>query len=207
MTVKTLPRGDSSGQGQLMDVRKLETKRLILSGWSVRKDAADLFEYARGPNVGPNAGWEPHESIRDSKRRIREMFIPGGAWKIVLKDEGKAIGSIELSEDIRRPDIKSRELGYSLSEAYWGRGIMTEAGEAVLRYAFTEMCLEVVSVVTRPENLRSRRVIEKLGFRYEGTLRDAYRFYDGTVMDTMCFSILNREWMAAHPREADGSRP
>ena len=122
-------------------------------------------------------------------------------------DALKEIGNIgagnsatALSQVInRRIDMKSKELGYSLSEEYWGRGIMTEAGEAVLRYAFEELKLDVVSIVTTPDNKRSQRVIEKLGFTYEGTLREGQMTYNGIIKDTMCFSMLRREWEAAHP--------
>jgi putative acetyltransferase len=180
-------------------MKVLETERLILGKWHPRKDAKDLFEYAKGPNVGPNAGWAPHESVADSKMRIKKVFLRSGIWKITLKGEGKAIGSIGFENDNRRIDMKSKELGYSLSEEYWGRGIMTEAGEAVLRYAFEELKLDVVSIVTTPDNKRSQRVIEKLGFTYEGTLREGQMTYNGKIKDTMCFSMLRREWEAAHP--------
>lgn len=175
-------------------MKTLETERLILSKWHPRRDAKDLFEYAKGPNVGPNAGWAPHESIADSKMRIKKVFLKSGIWKISLKGEGKAIGSIGFENDLRRVDMKSKELGYSLSEEYWGRGIMTEAAREVLRYAFGELKLDVVSIVTTPDNRRSLRVIEKLGFIYEGTLRAGQMTYDGKIKDTMCFSMLRREW-------------
>ena len=179
-------------------MKTIETERLILGKWS-RKDAKDLFEYAKGPNVGPNAGWAPHENVADSKMRIKKVFLPSGIWKISMKGEGRAIGSIGFEDDKRRIDMRSKELGYSLSEEYWGRGIMTEAAAAVLDYGFREMGLEVVSIVTSPDNKRSLRVIEKLGFTYEGTLRDASMSYDGIVKDTMCFSMLRGEWESSAP--------
>lgn len=175
-------------------MKTIETERLILSKWSVRRDAKDLFEYAKNPNVGPNAGWAPHENVAESKMRIKKVFLKSMIWKISLKGEGKAIGSIGFEPDKRRIDIKSRELGYSLSEDYWGRGIMTEAGQAVLKYAFEDLGLSVVSIVTTPDNRRSLRVIEKLGFTYEGTLREGQLTCDGKAKDTMCFSMLRREW-------------
>lgn len=179
-------------------MKTLETERLILTKWSARKDAKDLFEYAKNPNVGPNAGWAPHENVAESKMRIKKVFLKSGIWKIMKKDEGKAIGSIGFEEDKRRVDMKSKELGYSLAEEYWGKGIMTEAGEEVIRYGFMELGLDVISIVTTPDNKRSQRVIEKLGFTYEGTLRDGQLTYDGNVKDTMCFSLLRREWEQTH---------
>lgn len=188
---------------------RLETKRLILDKWS-RKDARELFAYASTPNVGPLAGWKPHESVSESKMRIKKLFIPNGTWKIMLKDEaaddigkvfkskglktGVAIGSIGFEPDPRRPEIKARELGYALAEEYWGLGLMTEAGRAVIEYGFAKMELDVISIETAPDNVRSQRVIEKLGFKYEGTLRDSYLTFDEKVRDTRVYSILRSEW-------------
>lgn len=188
---------------------RLETERLILDRWR-KKDARDLFAYASTPNVGPLAGWSPHRSVKESKMRIKKLFIPNGTWKIMLKEgavsgsdasngsnklrAGVAIGSIGFEPDPKRPEIKARELGYSLAEEYWGMGLMTEAGLAVIEYGFTKMELEVISIETAPDNARSRRVIEKLGFKYEGTLRDSYMTIDEVVRDTMVYSILKSEW-------------
>lgn len=175
-------------------MKRIETERLILDKWS-KKDAKDLFEYARTPNVGPAAGWKPHESVAESKARIKKLFIPNRTWKITMKGEDKAIGSIGFEPDPRRPEIRAKELGYSLSEDYWGLGIMTEAAREVVRYAFEEEELQVLSIETAPDNKRSLRVIEKLGFKYEGRLRDAYRTFDGKIRDTMVFSITKDDWM------------
>jgi putative acetyltransferase len=107
---------------------------------------------------------------------------------------GVAIGSIGFEPDPKRPEIKARKLGYSLAEEYWGMGLMTEAGRAVIDYGFRVMELDVISIETAPDNTRSQRVIEKLGFKYEGTLRDSYLTIDDEVRDTCVYSILRSEW-------------
>ena len=174
-------------------VTSLETGRLLLSPWS-RKDSEALYAYAKNPNVGPHAGWKPHESRRESKRIIRQLFLSAMTWKITWKATGQIIGSIGLEDDRHRPLIASKEMGYSLDEAFWGRGVMTEAGEAVMNYAFSWLNLDILSVQTGLTNARSQRVIEKLGFQYEGTLRQTYRVYDGSVRDAMVYSITREEW-------------
>lgn len=60
-------------------VPTLETERLILRMWS-KKDASDVFEYSRNPNVGPISGWKPHESISESKMIIEEIFLSVISW-------------------------------------------------------------------------------------------------------------------------------
>lgn len=176
-------------------VPTLETERLILRMWS-KKDAAQLFEYAKNPNVGPSAGWKPHASVSESKTIISSVFLANTCWAIVEKETNQVIGSIGLEEDKFRPDVKSKELGYSLSEDEWGKGIMTEAAKRIIIYAFDALKLDVLMIRTGNENLKSQRVIEKCGFVYEGTLRRTYRIYDGTIREVRCYSMLREEYDA-----------
>lgn len=171
----------------------LETERLLLSPWK-RKDAAALYDYAKNPNVGPHAGWKPHASIKESKIIIRTIFRPNQVWAIRDKETGTAIGTIGFEPDKYRPGVKSRELGYSLSEEYWGKGLMTEAAQEVIRYGFDVLKLDLICICTGPENQRSQSVIRKCGFTYEGKLRRAYKIYDGTIRDVLCHSLLKEEY-------------
>ena len=91
-----------------------------------------------------------------------------------------------------------RDRGYVLDEPYWGRGYMTEAVRGALRFAFDEMELELVSVYHFPFNDRSRRVIEKCGFRYDGILRRAFLRYDGAVLDDVLYSMTRDEFYALY---------
>lgn len=174
-------------------MKTLETERLILNEWTL-SDAEDLYAYAKNPNVGPHAGWSPHKSVDESKEIITELFLPVGAWAIRLKESGRVVGSIGLEPDKYRPDANSREMGYSLAEDQWGKGIMTEAATAVLHFGFRELGLDQMGICTGELNKRSQRVIEKCGFRYEGTLRRNYKVYDGSIRDSMIFSMLRSEY-------------
>ena len=55
--------------------------------------------------------------------------------------------------------------------------------------------LDILSITTSEDNLRSRRVIEKCGFEYEGTLRYAYKIYDGTIEEIRCYSMMKQEYI------------
>lgn len=173
-------------------MKELKTERLFLETWK-RKDAKELFEYAKNENVGPHAGWKPHESIRESKEIIKNVFRPNHTWKIVFN--GQTVGSIGFEPDGRRSGILSKEMGYSLDENFWGMGIMTEAARAVMAYGFNDLKLGVISITTGIENKRSQRVIEKLGFIYEGTERYAYKIFDGSVRDVLVYSFLKEDWV------------
>lgn len=176
-----------------MKVPVLETDRLILRMWN-KKDAPQLYEYAKNPNVGPRAGWKPHENVAESKMIISSVFLANMCWAIVEKETSLVIGSIGLEEDKFRPHVKSKELGYSLSESCWGKGIMTEAAKCIITHSFESLELDVLMIRTGNENLRSQRVIEKCGFIYEGTLRRTYRIYDGSIREVRCYSMLREEY-------------
>jgi [ribosomal protein S5]-alanine N-acetyltransferase len=174
-------------------MKKLETKRLILTDW-VEEDAEELFSLAKNPNVGPHAGWKPHADAAESLEIIRTLFLPSLVWKVTDKNTGAILGSMGLEIDRFRPGIASKELGYWIAEEYWGQGFATEASEAALTYAFEDLNLDIVGICTGPSNLRSQRVIEKRGFAYEGTHRLCYKVYDGTIRDSLTFSMTKEEW-------------
>lgn len=177
-------------------MKTIETERLILRDWDV-DDVDDLYDYAKNPNVGPHGGWKPHESKIESLEIMQTLFINKyDSWAIVYKENGKVIGSIGYETDVRRPQVNCRELGYAMSEDYWGKGIMTEAAKAVLQYGFKELDLDMVSIYRNPQNKRSGRVIEKCGFTYEGLLRKAYKIYDGSIRDVACYSMTKEEYEA-----------
>ena len=171
----------------------METERLILRPFTM-DDVEAVYDVAKDPNVGVHAGWKPHESIEESRRVMEEIFLPSGAFAVILKEEGKIVGCIALEHDRLRPDANSRELGYWLGSKYWGKGYMTEAAKEMIRYGFEELGLDQIGICTSPVNARSQNIIKKCGFTYEGTLRRTYQIYDGTLRDSMVFSMLKEEY-------------
>lgn len=176
-------------------MKTLETNRLILRPFKER-DAADFFAYASLPDVGPNAGWKPHETIEESRKILREFIEEDEVWALEDKISRKVIGSLGLHTDAGRSNPKVRMLGYCLAPSFWGKGLMTEAAGRALRFAFEDLEMDLVCVAHYPFNGRSKRVIEKLGFVYEGTLRQATRRYDGVVLDRLCYSMTREEYRA-----------
>ncbi len=178
---------------KIIRVPQLETDRLILRMWT-KKDAPALFDYAKDPDVGPNAGWKPHTNTGESRMIIDQLFRCNMTWAIVEKDTGTIVGSIGFEDDKYRPNISSKEMGYSLAKSRWGKGYMTEAAKRLVRYAFDELNLDVLMIRTSETNIRSQRVIDKCGFKYEGTLRRAYRTYDNYLREVRCYSMLKEEY-------------
>jgi len=168
----------------------LQTERLILRPLTESDDAA-IFDYSKNPNVGQNAGWEPHKSIEETREIMKTVFLgKEGVFGIVLRETGKLFGSIGLVTDSKRENDKARMLGYAIGEDYWGHGYITEAALAVIEYGFNELKLDLISSYCFPFNERSKRVLEKLGLKYEGRLAQSDVRYDGVVLDNDCFALL-----------------
>ena len=154
----------------------------------------DFYEYAKNPDVGPNAGWKPHENKEESLK-ILQLFIKSEeVWAVVYKENGKVIGSLGLHNDEKRSNKNVKMVGYVLSKDYWGKGLMPEAVKCAIKYGFEKLNLDLLSIYHYPFNNRSRRVIEKCGFKYEGTIRLASTIYNGKTYDDVCYSITKDEY-------------
>lgn len=147
---------------------ELKTERLILRPFK-NDDLNDLYEYARVDGVGQMAGWNPHESIEESKD-ILNMFINSKSTFAIVYNN-KVIGSIGIDKYDTNvvPELdryKAREIGYVLSKDYWGQGIMPEAVKKVISYLFNEIKLDLLLCGYFDFNKQSKIVQEKCGFKY-----------------------------------------
>ncbi len=152
----------------------LETERLILRRFD-ESDAENVYLYAKDPDVGPIAGWPPHKSVDESREVIRNVFSGSEAYAVCLKSDNKAIGAIELKlnghTDMTEKDDEC-ELGYWLGKPFWGQGIIPEAVREILRHAFEDIGMNKVWCGYYDGNVKSKRVQEKCGFRYQWTTPD-----------------------------------
>ena len=110
----------------------LFTPRLILREVE-EKDYLDMYEYARLPYVGPNAGWKPHSSLSETRSIIRlfhekKRLGQLGTFAIVWRETNKMIGTVELHTFVK--GFKA-ELGYTVNPAYWGRGIAVSSKKII----------------------------------------------------------------------------
>lgn len=171
------------------DIR-IETERLLLRPITL-DDTEAIYAYSKNENVGPNAGWKPHESIEETRELMEVIFVgQEGVFGIVLKATGKLIGTIGLVEDRKRKYDKVKMLGYAIDEAHWGCGYTTEAAAALIHYGREVLQLRLISVYCYPFNERSKRVIAKLGFHYEGRLVLSEQLYNGVVYDHECYAMV-----------------
>ena len=179
----------------LFSMPTLETPRLRLRKLSMR-DAQDIFDYSQDPQVARYVLWEAQTSLSEARSYIRFMLRKyrlgePASWGIEWKETGRIIGTIGFMW-IQR-DNAAAEVGYSLSRAYWNRGIMTEALREILRYGFRSMNLNRIEAQHETENPASGAVMRKCGMQREGTLRQRL-LNKGRFVDVELYAILRRDF-------------
>jgi len=173
----------------------LTTNRLLLRQIQA-KDAEALFPIFSDAEAMQFYGHEPHRTIDDTRELIRQMEgryarRESIRWGITLKGEDRLIGTCgfhHFDEGFHRA-----ETGYELHRDFWGKGIMTEAMRAILDYGFGELGLHRVEAIIDIVNERSKALLVKLGFRYEGNLRGRF-YFQGRFEDEHYFGLIKGEW-------------
>lgn len=178
----------------------IETGRLILRQ-AVLQDARPMYDnWASDPEVTRYLTWPVHSSV-EVTRQVLESWIEGYArdnfyqWMIVLKDEGQPIGSISGMDP--NDKLSSIEIGYCIGKAWWHRGIMSEALQAVLQYLFESCDFNRITARHDVKNPRSGNVMSRCGMVYEGTAKQSALNNQG-ICDMAHYAILKSQW--AKPR-------
>ena len=172
----------------------ISTDRLVLRP-IVRGDAQDIYEIFSDRQVMKFYDFMPFESIERAKQQV-EFFTTGFEqktmlrWGIELKESGKLIGTCGFFNF--NEDALKAELGYELNSSYQGKGIMTEAIGAILEFIFKGTGINRIEAYVEPENIPSQKLLEKLGFTKEGTLRKFERCR-GELIDICVFGLLRNE--------------
>ena len=173
----------------------LKTDRLILRKFRI-DDAEQMFQnWASDVEVTKFLTWPPH-SDADCTRELLASWINKYSelsyynWVIEWKELGEIIGNISVVK--LNEDVEAAEIGYCMSKAWWGQGIMPEALRAVIGYLLGEVGFNCVAARHDKNNPKSGRVMYKAGMKYEGTLRAAGKNNQG-ICDEVCYSILKED--------------
>ena len=142
-----------------------------------------------------SSGSLPVHSMEDAKSKLNRMIEMGESFAIVHTETMAVIGVISVRKDIHRFNNRAYMLGYVLENQYRGQGIMPQVVGYMMKYLFMNMGADIVTAAHFPGNESSRRVLEKCGFTYEGTLRREYSRFDGQVLDSCMYSITYDEWL------------
>jgi RimJ/RimL family protein N-acetyltransferase len=176
----------------------LHTERLRLRPFT-DADADALFALHSSAHVlryWDSPPWTDRARAERFIAACREMAEDGSGARLAMDrvSDGEFVGWCAL---VRwNPDYRSASLGYCLAEAAWGQGYATEATRGLLRWAFDTLDLNRVQAEADTRNAASARVLEKLGFVREGTLREDC-VVNGEVSDSSVFGLLRREWQGA----------
>lgn len=174
-----------------------QTKRTILRQIEA-SDQAGIFEYCGNPNVARFTTWEQHRTHADSQvliERALKNYERGllDPLAITLKSMGnKIVGTAGCA--VISQTTKTAEIAYALAESLWGQGLITEACEGLVVYAFKTLGMNRVQARCLPMNIGSARVMEKLGMKFEGRLRESM-LVKGELQDIDVWSILKSEWL------------
>lgn len=114
-------------------------------------------------------------------------------WIIADLESDQLIGTCTLYEI--NPQHARAGMGYALMPECWGKGLAQEAASLAISYGFLELGLHRIEADTEPNNLRSNKVLERLGFQREGLLRERFAHPDG-IQDSLIFGLLKPEWLA-----------
>lgn len=172
-----------------MSISELETPRLYLRQFRM-DDLNDLSIIRSDPDVMRLIGTGEPQLKPGVKDVLDEMLASWkqrgfGRWAVILKEEDKLVGWCGLTLLEETPEI---QIGYGIAKPYWARGFSTEAALASLRYGFETMKIDRIVGVAMAENIASRRVMEKIGMRYE----KVGHWYGGELE---CYAISRSEFL------------
>ncbi|MEP7356308.1 MAG: GNAT family N-acetyltransferase [Anaerolineales bacterium] len=175
----------------------LETDRLVLRQVTA-DDTEAIFRMLADPAVTRYLGRQPFSALDQAASRVQAYADEfkartGLAWAVTQRSDGQFMGLCRYTQFFRFH--YRAEIGYLLSRAWWGQGVMPEAVSAALDFGFTRLGLHSVQADIDPANNQSRRLLEKLGFVQEAMFRESFyiphldRFDDSAV-----FSLLGSAW-------------
>jgi [ribosomal protein S5]-alanine N-acetyltransferase len=176
----------------------------VLDGTCIRlrgvreTDIDGLFQLFSDPQVMRYWSRGPMTARReavDYAKTILDGFVKRDLlnWIVADAESDAMIGTATLYEI--NPQHARAGLGYALMPECWGKGLAREAATLALCYGFLELGLHRIEADTEPNNARSNRLLEALGFRREGLLRERFRHPDG-IQDSLIFGLLRTEWLA-----------
>ena len=193
--IKTYQMKETTARIRGCGTQEIETPRLRLRPFCL-EDAESVWRNWAGDETVQDMYGEPVYKTPEEAKKLLERYINGYCtgytfrWGIFEKASGECIGQVAYF--LVDKNNSWGEIEYCIGAAYQGNGYATEATKAVIEYGFREIGFHKVQICVRPSNSSSKRVIEKCGFEYEGTLRD-YFFRNGAYEGRMYYSLLATE--------------
>jgi RimJ/RimL family protein N-acetyltransferase len=173
-------------------VAEIRANGLTLRPWRI-EDAPAIEAACQDPEISYWIPFVPNPYTRDDAETYLRGCIESGEerepFAIVDSETGEVVGSIDMSVNTMR----TGHVGYWVVAGARGGGVCTRALAALARWAFEELELQRLELITDPDNAASQRVAEKVGFRREGVLRSHLQHRDSRRRDSVMFSLLPGE--------------
>lgn len=177
------------------NIGEVDTGRLLLRKIT-KADVSHIYSFTSNPVGKEFLSWEPHESIGRTAAFVDFLLTRYESgdpvqWGIELKETQTIIGITGFVD--YTAEHNRGEIAYLMSPDYEGKGYMTEANGAVLRYGFEIMRLNRIQAKAELLNIASQKVMEKIGMAEEGVMRQ-YIYQKGAYRDYKLYSILSSEY-------------
>jgi ribosomal-protein-alanine N-acetyltransferase len=188
-------------QMQAFETIRLATERLVLRPLAAA-DAEAVFSIFSDPEVTRYWSSPPWTSTEQADKYVASAAQGIASGEMLrLGVEVGATGQLIGQAALHRFDEPNRrcEVGYALNRAHWGKGYVAEALAAMLEHGFAQLNLNRVEADVDPRNPASAKVLERLGFRHEGLLRERW-IVGGEICDTAFYGLLKRNWDARTSR-------
>lgn len=179
-----------------MSFNTIETERLILRELN-KEDFASVHSYASNPEVSKYLPWEPNSEVDtqvfldgvikyqfDSPRYDYEMAV-------VTRVDNQLIGACSIH--VSSPQNREGWIGYCYNKQHWRSGYASEAAKAIIKFGFDDLQLHRIFATCDPNNVGSAKVLEKIGMKREGHLRE-HKWQKGKWRDSFLYSILEHEY-------------
>ncbi|MGC5323846.1 GNAT family N-acetyltransferase [Brevibacillus sp. SYSU BS000544] len=173
----------------------LETNRFILRQLR-EEDSYNLFSYFSKDEVTKYYDLESFSEVSQATDLIhtwnsRFQQQQGIRWGITWKEEDRVIGTCGFHNWAK--EHYKAEIGYELHPEFWQKGIMTEVITYILSYGFQELGLNRIEAFIDPANISSKKLLEKVGLREEGLLRECF-YEKNRFVDALLFAIVKRDY-------------
>lgn len=182
---------------------QIKTPRLWLERMDIAH-ACDLYEIYRQPQAVRWLSFPPHVSVEETLAALRDCYMQEGLFRpyvIVEAQKERFIGTIDLHHPI---SPRQMMIGYVLHPAYWHQGYMQEAMQAMLYYSFHQWGLIRLFAQCATKNAPSIRLLQRCGFRLEGTTAQQVLLGDGRYYDTLLYSLSEQEWRKQYEKGTGG---
>lgn len=174
----------------------IETERLVLRRFTIDDVMSVYCNWCSDIKVTEFLTWQAHQDLKVTLNMVATWVesyknLDFYQWAIVPKDLGEPVGSISVVEIKEKVD--SVHIGYCIGQAWWSKGITSEALAGVIPFFFEEVKAKRVDSRHDPVNVGSGKVMEKCGLRYEGTLRQ-WDWNNRGIVDSAYYSLLAEEY-------------